>query len=74
MGDKNRITHNYMDACVEGLIETVDTPTFKKAINWFTEHPAYYGMSINPAGNAWHGQRLKAGKENEKNNKRPHGR
>lgn len=46
MGDKNRITHDYSDGAFEKLMRDMDTGKIKKTSNWFMDHPAYYGTSI----------------------------
>lgn len=46
VGDKNRILHEYSDGTFEKLMRDMDTHKIKKTQNWFFEHPAYYGTSI----------------------------
>lgn len=46
MGDKNKITHDFADGSFEKLMRDMDTGKVKKTNNWFADHPAYYGTSI----------------------------
>lgn len=46
VGDKNRITHDYSDGTLEKIMRDVDSGKLKGKSNWFMEHPAYYGTSI----------------------------
>lgn len=46
MGDKNRITHDYSDGTLEKIMHDIDTGKIKKTGNWFMNHPAYFGTSI----------------------------
>lgn len=46
MGDKNRITHEFSDGTFEKIMRDMDTGKIKKTENWFMDHPAYYGTSI----------------------------
>lgn len=46
MGDKNRIVHNFGDGTLEKIMGDIDHKRIKKNSNWFFDHPAYYGTSI----------------------------
>lgn len=46
MGDKNRITHEFSDGTLEKIMKDIDHKKIKKDDNWFMNHPAYYGTSI----------------------------
>lgn len=46
MGDKNKITHDFADGSFEKLMRDMDSGKVRKTKNWFADHPAYYGTSI----------------------------
>lgn len=46
MGDKNRITHEFGDGTLEKIMGDIDHGRIQKGNNWFFNHPAYYGTSI----------------------------
>lgn len=46
MGDKNRITHKHPDTAFEKLMRDMDTGKIRRKQNWFMDHPAYYGTSL----------------------------
>ena len=46
MGDKNKIVHEYTDGTLEKIMRDVDSGRLKGRTNWFAEHPAYFGTSI----------------------------